>query len=132
MINEFDNSSKILIATVDPDISNVVDKLNTEETLENSTFSLYNKHDSVFLLFLPNADDEGQRTEMTGFAFKRIPDLKIAAWSKYRNWKFTSGCRSALNEVFMATGTQLFILGSDHNELSRDWIGDQECFTRFR
>ena len=57
--------------------------------------------------------------------------LKIAAWHDWRDWTFTSGCRSALKRIFLCKGTEVFIMGetsSSNNIYSKDYIGSEEMF----
>ena len=80
------------------------------------------------MFFVPDASDEGQITEYRCFTFKRNKKLKISAWHDWRNWKFRCGCRSALKSIFMCEGTQIFMLGIEGDNVTKDYMGDQEMW----
>ena len=63
--------------------------------------------------------------------YKRNKTLKIEAWQDWRNWNFRSGCRSALKRIFLTEGTQVFILGEEHEgggRIFKDYQKDQEMW----
>lgn len=63
-------------------------------------------------------------TETLCFVYTYIPGLKIKAWSRYRGWKFSCGCRSVLGRIFFGEGQKLYVLGNDDDRLTMDFIDD--------
>ena len=115
---------------VDPAIQLSIGKLKTIGALEDRTFSVYNKKIGMYMLFVPNNDDEASTIETRCFAYESNRQLKIEAWSDYRDWKFTCGCRTALDHVFFGNADGLiFRLGDeDHVTKRADYVGDQETW----
>lgn len=68
-------------------------------TLEDRIFSVHNKRDGQFFLFVPNNNSVLQTTETRAFVYSRLGDNQ-EAWSDYTDWNFTCGTRSLQGEVF--------------------------------
>mgnify|MGYP003665223852 FL=1 len=81
------------------------------------------------MFFIPDGPTDATTTEFRCFVYKKNTALKIDSWSDWRNWNFSSGCRSALKSIFLTTGSQVFRLGeSTQSQVYTDYKGDQEMF----
>lgn len=115
---------------VDPEIQKDVALLDTVIALEDDTFSVFDNKSNNYMLFIPNHGG-ALRTETRCFVLKKIPEMKIEAWHEWRGWNFQAACRSSLERVFLAKGSQIYILGETHvsgDNISADFVGDQESF----
>ncbi len=121
---------------IEPAYHNVMDKLNSTIALEDRTWSLWDSANNNYMLFFPDAPGTNEITEYRCFVYKRNKALKIEAWHDWRNWKFRCGCRSALKDMFMCEGTQVYRLGEEHvktiwhedDAATKDYVGDQEMW----
>ena len=92
---------------------------------------MWDSQNNNYMMFIPNEPGDNEITEYRCFVNKRNKALKIEAWSDWRNWKFRSGCRSALKSIFLTEGTQVFRLGhstDESQEVTADYVGDQEVW----
>ena len=122
------NSQSYLI---DPEYHKAIEAINSTTVLEDKVWSLWDSSANNYMIFLPNSGVTEQITEYRCMVFKRNVKLKIAAWHDWRDWTFTSGCRSALKRIFLCKGTEVFIMGetsSSNNIYSKDYIGSEEMF----
>lgn len=72
-------------------------------------------------------------TETYGYIYTFINELKVRAWSRYRNWKWRASCRTELGNIVFADDTRLFVLGNQNNPLYADFIGtDDEAPIEFQ
>jgi len=123
-------SSKRNSELIDPAYHEVMDSLNSTITLEDEVWSLWDSANYNYMVFVPDATSKIRTTEYRCFVYKKNEALKIAAWHDWRNWKFRSGCRSALKSIFLTEGTQVFRLGeTTHDVVNMDYEGDQEMFS---
>ena len=118
---------------IDPAYQESVREINSTIALEEKVWSLWDsKHDN-YMVFLPDEVGDNEITEYRCFVYKRNEKLKIKSWQDWRNWKFRSGCRSALKIVFLTEGTQIFRLGDatkgSTDAVYTDYAGYQEMFT---
>ena len=116
---------------VDPEYHTAIETLESTVTIEDHVWSLWDSANSNYMLFIPNATDESQMTEYRCFVYKRNKKLKIESWQDWRNWKFRCGCRSALKNIFLCDGTQVYQLGEasdSKSDIHLDYMGDQEMF----
>jgi len=116
---------------IDPEVQRAIGRVNSTVALEDKTWSLWDSQNNNYMMFIPNEPGDNEITEYRCFVHKRNKALKIEAWSDWRNWKFRSGCRSALKSIFLTEGTQVFRLGhsTDENQAATaDYIGDQEVW----
>ena len=116
---------------IDPEIHDQINKVDSTIALEDKTWSLWDSARTNYMLFIPDGITDGAITEWRCFTYKRDEKLKIAAWADWRGWKFRSGCRSSLKDIFMTEGTQIFRLGNEEQkgkEVERDYVGAQEMF----
>lgn len=116
---------------IDPEYHKAIEAINSTIVLEDKVWSLWDSSSNNYMIFLPNSGVTEQITEYRCMVFKRNVKLKIAAWHDWRDWTFTSGCRSALKRIFLCKGTEVFIMGetsSSNNIYSKDYIGSEEMF----
>jgi hypothetical protein len=116
---------------IDPEYHKAIEAINSTIVLEDKVWSLWDSSANNYMIFLPNSGVTEQITEYRCMVFKRNVKLKIAAWHDWRDWTFTSGCRSALKRIFLCKGTEVFIMGetsSSNNIYSKDYIGSEEMF----
>jgi hypothetical protein len=116
---------------IDPPIQSAISIVNSTVALEDKTWSLWDSQNNNYMMFIPDAPGDTEITEYRCFVYKKNKALKIKAWQDWRNWKFRSGCRSALKSIFMTEGTQIFRLGHSTNkalEVLKDYEGDQEMW----
>jgi hypothetical protein len=116
---------------IDPEVQRAIGRVNSTVALEDKTWSLWDSQNHNYMMFIPNEPGDNEITEYRCFVHKRNRALKIEAWSDWRNWKFRSGCRSALKSIFLTEGTQVFRLGHSTDEsqvVTADYVGDQEVW----
>ena len=116
---------------IDPEVQRAIGKVNSTVALEDKTWSLWDSQNNNYMMFIPNEPGDNEITEYRCFVHKKNKALKIEAWSDWRNWKFRSGCRSALKNIFLTEGTQVFRLGhstDEAQEVTADYVGDQEVW----
>ena len=116
---------------VDPSVQKAISRINSTVALEDKTWSLWDGQNNNYMMFMPDAPGDTEITEYRCFVHKKNKALKIKAWSDWRNWKFRSGCRSALKNIFLTEGTQIFRLGhttDDNLQVTADYVGDQEVW----
>ena len=123
-------SSKRNSELIDPAYHKLMAQLNSTITLEDEVWSLWDSANYNYMVFIPDATSKIRTTEYRCFVYKKNEALKISAWHDWRNWKFRSGCRSALKTIFLTEGTQVFRLGdTTHDIVEKDYEGDQEMFS---
>lgn len=114
---------------INPAYLSSINALGLTTTIEDRVWSLWDSQSNNLMFFVPDSDVAANNTETRCFVYKKNTALKIDAWQDWRNWNFRSGCRSALKRVFLTEGTQVFILGQEHDsKLHKDYIGDQEMW----
>lgn len=116
-------------ALVDPEIRKSIGKLSLISTLEDRTYSLFDKESATYLLFIPNDDRQDDVTETRVFSWRRDKQLKIDSWSEYNGWNWNAAARSELNRVFYASDTLIFLRGSVADPVTADFVGDQEMWS---
>jgi hypothetical protein len=116
---------------IDPEYHRTIDGLDSTITLEDKVWSLWDSTSNNYMIFMPNGVNDTEITEYRCFVYKKNKALSLDAWADWRGWKFTSGCRTALKNIFLAEGTQIYILGETDNtkhEIYKDYEGDQEMW----
>jgi hypothetical protein len=114
-----------------PAYLDAVGKIGTIAALEDRVWSLWDSQSNNYMVFFPDTDVAANITETRCFVYKKNSKLKIESWQDWRNWNFRSGCRSALKRIFLTEGTQVFILGEDHqsgDRIFKDYENDQEMW----
>lgn len=107
-----------------------INKLDAE-TLKLSTFSIYDRKLSAYLLFLPNESGDLQ-IRSNCYAYRSIDNLNIKSWSTWSGWNWQCAARSSEGNLFFARkgDTAIFVRGNEEtNPLHRDYIGEQEMFS---
>ena len=116
---------------IDPAYLEAIDKVKAIVSQEDRIWSIWDSQSNNYMIFIPNTDVAADTTETRCFVYKRNAPLKIEAWQDWRNWNFRSGCRSALKRIFLTEGTQVFILGEEHEgggRIFKDYEKDQEMW----
>ena len=89
--------------------------------MENHVFSVYNRANGQFMLFVPNAETVADTTETRAFVYNYRPSLRQEAWSLFGNWNFTCGVRSLTGRVFFGDkNADIWVLGSDDDPIYTD------------
>jgi hypothetical protein len=105
---------------VDPAIKLALKPLSFE-AMENHVFSVYNRANGQFMLFVPNAETVADTTETRAFVYSYRPSLRQEAWSLFGNWNFTCGVRSLTGRVFFGDkNAKIWVLGSDDDPIYTD------------
>ena len=122
-------TSKQASELINPAYQKDVNNLKSTIAQEDRTWSIWDSLQDNYMLFVPNANKASDTTETICYVYKRNVKLSIDAWQQWRNWKFVSGCRSALKRIFLTEGTQIFLMGGEPNDIiNKDYIGDQEVW----
>lgn len=91
------------------------------ETMENRVFSVYNRSQGQFMLFVPNAESIDDTTETVGFVYNYRPSLRQDAWCEFRDWNFTCAMRSLQGRIFFGDkNADIWIMGSDDDPIYTD------------
>lgn len=115
---------------VDPILQPAINKL-SDVTMRTHIFSVYDRRQSAYTLFVPDAVDT-LRTKVTGFTYRNIDRLKIAAWSTYEGCDWASAMRSSEGNVFYVrhNSTKIFLQGDEKiNPIHRDYVNEQEAWS---
>jgi hypothetical protein len=96
---------------IDPEIQQALAAINTT-SLRERVFSVYDKLERLYMLFIPNANTVGATTETRCFVRHGNRKLKINAWAEFRDWNWTAACRSILNRIFFSTTNRVYVYGS--------------------
>lgn len=106
---------------IDPEIRKMLEPLSFE-TLENRVFSVYNKQDGQFLLFVPNGDTVETTTETSVFVYNYRPVLKHENWAKFEGWNFTCGARSLSGRIFFGDAdANIWLYGDRQDQIDTDY-----------
>jgi hypothetical protein len=113
---------------IDPAIQSELRKLSTI-ALEDGVFSVYNRRENQYMLFIPNHNDPTKVTETRCYAYNVIPALKVKSWSEYRGWYWASAARSSTGLVFFSQKNRIYQYGDDlDNKFHAEYILDQQAF----
>jgi hypothetical protein len=105
---------------IDPEIKKALSTL-TFDTLENYVFSVYNKSDAQFLLFVPSEDRTTQRV----FVYNYRPQLRQEAWSEFSGWNFVTAKRSQEGNIFFFDRIgNIWLYGTETRPYTRDFIDE--------
>jgi hypothetical protein len=113
---------------IDPEIQKSIQALSTS-ALEERVFSVQNRLEGQYMLFVPDHSSATYTTETRCFVFTYIKQLKVQHWAEFRGWNWQSACRSAGHRVFFSRGTQIFVLGNQNDPIYADYVGDQETWS---
>ena len=67
-----------------------------------------------------------QWTETLGYIYTFVNELKVRAWSRFRNWRWRASAHTELGTVAFADDQRLFIYGDANNPLYSDFIGTED------
>lgn len=105
----------------------------SSDTLKLGAFSVYDRKQAAYLLFLP---DETQTLQLnsTCYSYHYInsSNVSVTAWSYYTGWNWRGGCRSSEGNMFFIRNNDrtVFVVGnSETNPMHADFIGEQETFS---
>jgi hypothetical protein len=105
---------------VDPEIKKALSVLNFEQ-LENSVFSVYNKSDAQFMLFVPSADMTSQRV----FVYNYRPTINQAAWCEFGGWNVVAATKSQAGNIILCNADgQIWLYGNKDRPYLRDFLSD--------
>lgn len=105
---------------VDPEIKEALSVLNFD-LLENSVFSIYNKSDAQFMLFVPSADLLSQRV----FVYNYRPTINQAAWCEFGGWNFVAAMKSQAGNIFFCQSDgRIWLYGNKERPYTADFIND--------
>jgi hypothetical protein len=113
---------------IDPAITTAVQAL-TAAQIAQYVFAVYDMRHKRYMLFIPVFDDSGVLTETTCYSYTSIPTLKIEAWARLRGWKFSSGCRTGLQNIVFSRENILYSYnfdpsGDPSGDTHADFVGD--------
>lgn len=92
------------------------------ESMEDRVFSVYNKADGQFMLFVPNAETIAGTTETVAFVYNYRPSLHQQSWARYRNLNFTCGTRSLGGRIFFGDSNgNIWLYGTRDDKVSQDY-----------
>lgn len=102
-------------------------------TLNEGAFSVYDRKNSMYMLFLPD-DIQSQQLNSTVFAYRYISsqEVNVKTWSRFNGWNWRGATRSSEGNVFFIRNNDrsIFLMGnSETNPLNADFVGEQETFT---
>jgi len=118
---------------IDPLLQTHINSLSST-TLEEGAFSVYDRRQSNYMLFLPD-DNQDQQQRCIAYCYHYIPiggDVNVKSWSRFIDWNWRGACRSSEGNIFLLRNNDrsLFVLGNEEtNELHADYIGEQETFS---
>lgn len=101
----------------------------TQAALEDRIFSVYNRKEGQYMLFVPNNSNPEDITETIGFIYTRIEALGVKAWAEIRGWNWRCGCRSSLGRVFFCNKSEIYVLGDDEDVVAGDYVLSQETWS---
>lgn len=103
---------------IDPEIKKALSPLNFE-VLENNVFSIYNKSDAQFMLFIPTPDLASQRV----FVYNYRPSISQAAWCEFGGWNFCAAIRSLSGNIFFCQADgRIWSYGNKDQPYTKDFI----------
>ena len=108
---------------IDPEIQKALLGLSVGST-EDRVFAIYNQVEGQYMLFIPNNDVIGSTTETLCFVYTAVSSIKLKAWSLFKGWNFSCATRSALNRVFFAATTKVYVYGARVDKFYGDFIDD--------
>jgi hypothetical protein len=110
---------------IDPLITALVRPLSAAQ-ISQYVFAVYDMRNRRYILFVPVFDANGNVTETVAFSYTSVPALKITAWARLRGWKFSCGCRTALQNIVFGQGNKLYSYEFDAVDNNADYVGDTD------
>jgi hypothetical protein len=112
-----ERASRLIDRTVRAALNNL-----DETSLDQRVFSVYNRDQDQYMLFIPNDPNPTNTTETTCYVYTSRPGDKSKTWAKFTGWKWKAACRSQLNRVFFADDTRIYLYGNYLDEFYADRI----------
>lgn len=112
---------------VDPLIQRYLNRLNND-TLENRVFSVYDRLNFTYKLFIPTSNSVEENPEVIVFNYKKQKQLRISGWSLERYEKWTAAIRTLEGRIFAVNKTKLYLLSSPDESITRRYINEQETW----
>lgn len=107
-----------------PAVQKMLSRLSVE-SLRDRTFSIFDRIESTYMLFIPSADVDAVETVV--FMYLRNKKENTAQWSVRRGWNWRWVTRTAQGNIIFGRGSKLFLLGrSDIRPVYSDYVGEQE------
>lgn len=107
---------------IDPEIKATLTALSFE-AIEDRTFSVFNRADGQYMVFIPNGETLATTTETVAFVYNYRPFLGQNNWSRFRGWNFVAGCRSLAGRIFFADqNDKIWLYGSETDPIDTDFI----------
>lgn len=92
------------------------------EALEDRIFSVYNKVEGQYMLFVPNNESLDDTDETVAFVFHYHPTENIQNWSRYRGMNFTCATRSLESRLFFADKNNIiWLFGNRDDPIDLDY-----------
>lgn len=113
---------------VDPEIQKSYAGLDVA-AIENGVFSVYDRLEGMYMLFVPNASTGTPVTETKCYAYSYNQELNVKHWAEFRGWNWSCALRSAEGRIFFGQGSKIFIRGNRQDQINLDYVGDQETFS---
>lgn len=98
----------------------------SSETIEDRVFSVYNRLEGQYMLFIPNADAIADTTETICYVLTYNRKQNVRAWHRFRGWNFRCGFHDEFDQLFFFEGTKLFQYGSKSYQITADFMGDPD------
>lgn len=107
---------------VDPGIKALMSELSLA-TIKERVFAVYNRDEGQYMLFIPNHNDSASTTETVCYVYTSIKALKVKAWTTFRGWNFTAGCRSQGGRLFLAgADKRVYVYGTKQDPIYADFV----------
>lgn len=94
------------------------------ETIEDRVFSVYNRLEGQYMLFIPNADALADTTETICYVLTYNRKAGVRAWHRFRGWNFRCGFHDEFDQLFFFNGTKMYQYGSKSYQITADFVGD--------
>jgi len=113
---------------IDPIVRDRLQRLSTV-TIEDRVFSVYNREEGQYMLFVPEDNDITVNDKVRCFTYTSIKKLKISAWAEFRGWNWSCACRSALGRTFFGTSNHVLVYGNETDKIYADYTNLYEEYS---
>jgi len=93
-------------------------------TIEDRVFSVYNRLEGQYMLFIPNSDSITTTTETLCFVLSYNRKRQVKAWHRFRGWNFRCGDRTNVDDVYFFGGTKMYFYGATDHPFFADFMRD--------
>lgn len=95
----------------------------SESAVSDHVWSVYNKNENQYMLFVPNNETPSLITATTCWVYTSSPAVKEKAWHRFTGWNsFRCGCTSKQNRVYFADDRYIYLYGNIETPLNADYI----------